>query len=74
MIRWGLKDALDEYGITAYRLSEELRGKVSRNTVYAMARGDGSRVDLATLNAVLTTLHKLTGKSIGIETILIFET
>ena len=74
MIRWGLKDALDEYGITAYRLSEELRGKVSRNTIYAMARGDGSRVDLATLNAVLTTLHKLTGKSIGIETILIFET
>lgn len=73
MIRWGLRDILDEHKITAYRLAGELKGAVSRNTVYALARGEGRRVDLPTLNAVLQTLRRLTKTDIGVGDLLIFE-
>lgn len=33
--------------------------------MYALARGEASRVDLGTLGAVMSTLEELTGKPVG---------
>lgn len=59
-----LKDYLDTHGLTAYRLAEAARGRVSRGAVYALARGNTGRVDLGTLGAVITTLEELTGQEV----------
>lgn len=56
---------LREHGISAYRLAQAAKGRVSRGSVYALARGDTTRVDLATLGAVITTLEELTGQEVG---------
>lgn len=60
-VQFSLRAYLDAHDLTAYRLAEAARGRVSRGTVYAMARGSASRVDLGTLGAVITTLEELTG-------------
>ncbi|WP_019586555.1 hypothetical protein [Deinococcus apachensis] len=62
MVRWRVGDVLQAHGLTAYKLAGELHGKVNRNSVYAIARGDTERVDRATLAALLAALHALTGQ------------
>lgn len=61
-VRWRVGDVLQERGLTAYRLAAELHGRVNRNSVYAIARGDTERVDRATLGHLLAALHSLTGQ------------
>lgn len=56
---------LKAHGLTAYRLAEAARGRVSRGTVYALARGSVARVDLGTLGAVMTALEELTGEPVS---------
>jgi hypothetical protein len=46
-------------------LAQAARGRVSRGTVYALARGTVTRVDLGTLGAVMTTLEELTGEAVN---------
>lgn len=59
-----LRHYLDTHGLSAYRLAEAAGARVSRGTVYALARGDVTRVDLGTLGAVITTLEELTGEQV----------
>lgn len=63
-VEFTLNSYLKAHGLTAYRLAEAARGRVSRGTVYALARGNVSRVDLGTLGAVITALEELTGESV----------
>lgn len=63
-VKFTLKHYLDVNGLTAYRLAQASRGRVSRGTVYALARGSAVRVDLSTLGAVITTLEELTGREV----------
>jgi hypothetical protein len=60
-VELALRDYLQAHNLSAYRLAEAARGRVSRGTVYALARGDVQRLDLGTLGAVITTLEELTG-------------
>jgi len=63
-VEFTLKSYLEAHGLSAYRLAQAARGRVSRGTVYALARGSVSRVDLGTLGAVMTTLEELTGEAV----------
>ncbi len=63
-VHFTLGQYLAAHGLTAYRLAEAAQGRVSRKTVYALARGAAARVDLATLGAVITTLEELTGQEV----------
>ena len=64
MIQWKLSNLLAAHNLTAYRLAEETKGIVNRNTVYSIARGDATRVDLGTLSGVIKTLTRLTGQPV----------
>ena len=64
MIQWKLSNLLAAHNLTAYRLAEETKGIVNRNTVYSIARGDATRVDLGTLFGVIRTLTRLTGQPV----------
>lgn len=59
-----LQRYLKAHGLSAYRLAQAAHGRVSRGTVYALARGAVARVDLATLGAVMTALEELTGQPV----------
>jgi len=61
-VEFTLKTFLEAHGLSAYRLAQASQGRVNRGTVYALARGGVSRVDLGTLGAVITTLEELTGQ------------
>jgi hypothetical protein len=63
-VEFTLNSYLKAHGLTAYRLAEAARGRVSRGTVYALARGNVARVDLVTLGAVMTALEELTGEPV----------
>lgn len=69
-VRWRVGAVLQEHGLTAYRLAVELTGKVNRNSVYAIARGDTDRVDRTTLGHLLNTLRSLTGKPFSVGDLL----
>ena len=64
---------LEANSITPYRLAEEARGLVNRNTVYAVARGDSARVDLSTLDGLIGTLRRLTGKPVSVCDLLEYQ-
>lgn len=58
---WRVKSVLDAHNLSAYRLAQELSGKVSRNSVYAIAAGTAKRADLETLGELVEALRNLTG-------------
>lgn len=64
-VHFTLRQYLNTHGLSAYRLAQAARGRVSERTVYALARGEVSRVDLGTLGAVLSTLEELTGEPVS---------
>lgn len=64
-VQFTLKNYLDAHGLTAYRLAEQTKGRLSRGTVYALARGSAARVDLSTLGTVITALEELTGREVA---------
>lgn len=71
MIRWTLKDYLQQNELSAYRLVQA--ADVSPTTVYALARGTHERVSLEVLDKVLTALEHLTGKPVEIGDLLARE-
>lgn len=71
MIKWTLKDYLQENELSAYRLVQV--ADVSPTTVYALARGTHERVSLEVLDKVLTALERLTGKPAEIGDLLARE-
>ncbi|CAM3974141.1 helix-turn-helix domain-containing protein [Deinococcus marmoris] len=69
-VNWRVGEVLREHGLTAYKLAAELSGKVNRNSVYAIARGDTERVDRSTLAALLDALKTLTGQAYTVADLL----
>lgn len=69
-VNWRVGEVLREHGLTAYKLAAELSGKVNRNSVYAIARGDTERVDRSTLAALLDALKALTGQAYTVADLL----
>lgn len=64
-VQFTVREYLSAHGLSAYALARAARGRVSERTVYALARGETTRVDLGTLGAVITTLEELTGEPVS---------
>ena len=69
-MRLNLNAYLNRTGITAYRLSEQLKGRVARATVYATAKTPQQRIDLDTVSDVLSGLFELTGQPVTLTDLL----
>lgn len=71
-VRNRLPELLAEHGLSAYSIEQALRGEVARNSVYAMASGKTTRVDLGTLTGVLRVLREKTGKEFTVGDVLVY--
>ncbi len=67
-VRWKVKSILDSHGLTAYRLMKE--SGLAQGTVYRLVRGDTSTVNAETIDRVVTSLRRLTGRTIEIADLL----
>lgn len=69
-LRLNLGQYLQRHQITAYRLVNEVKGRVAPNTVYALARKPAQRIDLNTVSEVLHALERLTGEKVELAAVL----
>jgi predicted transcriptional regulator len=67
-VHWKIKPLIDAHGITPYRLMKE--SGLAQGTVYRLVHGDTSTVNAETLDRVMTTLRRLTGKRVEIADLL----
>ncbi|QLG10700.1 helix-turn-helix transcriptional regulator [Deinococcus sp. D7000] len=67
------REFLADRGLSAYRVATAGRGVVSRNAVYALARGEANRVDLGTLGKLAGLLEQLTGHRVTVGDLLTLE-
>jgi DNA-binding Xre family transcriptional regulator len=71
-LRWTLKDTLERNGISVYKLVEQ--SELSKRTVYEnLVHGKASRVDLETLERVLSALEELLERRVELAEILQVE-
>ena len=68
MVTWKLREYLDAHNVSAYALTKAV--DLAPNTVYALARGDQSRLDLAVLDKVIAGLEQLTGQTVTFNDLL----
>ncbi len=68
MVIWKLRKYLDQHEVSAYALSKST--DLAPSTVYALARGDQGRVDLAVLDKVIDALEQLTGQQVKFDDLL----
>jgi DNA-binding Xre family transcriptional regulator len=68
MIRWKLKEVLEEHGITPYRLMVD--SGIANSTIYRLTNNKTDSVQGPVLDKVLNSLCKLTGKRIGVGDVL----
>lgn len=71
MVTWKLRDYLDRHGVSAYALLKAT--DLAPSTVYALARGDQTRVDLGVLDKVIGGLEELTGQAVTFDDLLARE-
>ena len=62
VLRWKLREFLEDHGITGYRLIQE--ADVSHNTIYKLMNNQTDGVQGRVLNEILNTLHRLTGETV----------
>ena len=67
-ITWKLKTYLTEHGVTPYRLSKE--SGLAMSTIYALSSSQPDRLDINTLDSIMGTLEKLTGKQVVFDDLL----
>ena len=67
-----LKEACEARGLSVYQvaMSGHAQGTVDSGTVYRLARGDTSRIDLHTLATLAGIIHTLTGQPVGVGELL----
>jgi DNA-binding Xre family transcriptional regulator len=68
MIRWKLKEVLEEHSITPYRLMVD--SGIANSTIYRLTNNKTDGVQGAVLDKILNSLCKLTGKRIGVGDVL----
>lgn len=69
-VRVTLNKYLVRHNLTAYKLSQQAKGKAAQGAIYALARGDTKRVDLNTLAVVIDALEHITGETVSFDDIL----
>jgi DNA-binding Xre family transcriptional regulator len=70
-VRWKVYDILEAHDISVYRLMKE--SGLAQGTVYRLVKGDTSTVNAETLDRVMTTLRRLTGKQLQISDLLEYD-
>ena len=70
-VRWKVYEILKAHDISVYRLMKE--SGLAQGTVYRLVKGDTSTVNAETLDRVMTTLRRLTGKRLQISDLLDYE-
>jgi len=70
-MRWKLSGYLERHGLNANQVA--VTAGLSPNTVYPMVRGVARRVDLRSLERVMTALVGLTGEEVRLDDLLEFE-
>ena len=71
MVIWKLRSYLDQHNVSAYALLKAT--DLAPSTVYALARGDQTRVDLGVLDKVIGGLEALTGQAVTFDDLLTRE-
>lgn len=69
-LRLNLGRYLREHDISAYRLVQEVKGRVAPNTVYSLARKPAQRIDLDTVAKILQALERVRGQKVEITEML----
>ncbi|GMA15750.1 XRE family transcriptional regulator [Deinococcus metallilatus] len=69
-LRLNLGRYLQEHDISAYRLVQEVKGRVAPNTVYSLARKPVQRIDLDTVAKILQALGRVRGEKVAITEML----
>lgn len=64
-LRWKLREILDTHEITPYRLTKE--SGLAFSTVYRIAGGTTDALHGKTADAILTALHRITGKNFNLS-------
>ena len=68
LVRLNTKQLLEKRNLTPYRIWKE--SKLSRGTVYALARNKGERADFHTLGAFVTVVERLSGEPVTVNDLL----
>jgi len=70
--RLTVREACEDRGLSVYQvaMSGYAQGTVDPGTVYRLARGDTSRIDLPTLATVAGIIHTLTGQPVSVADLL----
>lgn len=73
--RLTVREACEVRGLSVYQvaMSGYAQGTVDSGTVYRLARGDTSRIDLRTLATVAGIMHALTGRPVAVSDLLTLE-
>ena len=71
VIRWRLKETMDEGGVTRYALQKE--SGVAMNTIRDMYDGSTQRPDLDVLERVLKGLRVLMKRPVGLSDVLEYD-
>jgi hypothetical protein len=75
LLKWKLREFLDNNNLTAYQLEKALQGRVSRNLPYTWARATEppKKLDTAVFGKVLEALGELTGKKVQVGDLLEYQ-
>jgi DNA-binding Xre family transcriptional regulator len=65
---WKLKECLDRHDITPYRLAKE--SGLALSTVYSLTNTQPERLDMNSLDAIMGTLEKITGRPVALTDLL----
>lgn len=72
-VYWQLGALLARHNLTAYRLAQQLDGKMNAGSVYTLAKGGTERVSLTTLGHLLGALEELTGTRYSVADLLAYH-
>jgi DNA-binding Xre family transcriptional regulator len=71
-LRWTLKETLQRHGISMYKLVEQ--SELTKRTVYEnLAQGKATRVDVKTLEKILSALEVLLERRVEVEEVFVID-
>lgn len=70
-LQWKVKQFLKAHGISAYRLMKE--AELAQGTAYRLANNKAGGLSLDTMDTVIGTLRRLTGKKVELADLLVYR-
>ncbi len=72
-MRWKLDEFLKSHSITVYALAQKTEGRLTRTTLYNLTNKPQKRIDLETLNVLISTLSEMLGREVELTELLRYE-